>query len=385
MKNAILIGLFAASLTLPTVCFPVLRNRIDTANYENRALAEKPDLLSGELSLEKLEIFPAQFEQYYNDHVPFKNQFVRVKTKLDTELLGASSVGAVTVGQEHWLYYTVSEEGEDALADYQHTNLYPSEKLENLADEIRRVTAGMEENGKRFVLFVLPNKETIYGRYMPETIRVFREESRREQAVSYLQAQGLPVYDATETIREQADFCQLYYHCDSHWNRAGAFLGSQAIARVLTGDGWSLDDVEVTYTDISWLGDLARMLGRALDSSEDTECWVDGYLPEITEEVEMANEDNSVTVYTSNSENSRTLLVIGDSFSQYLKCFLPKLYARSVFTTFDSYTPEVFEQYEIDDVLYAVVERNQRYFEHPANVLAGRGWDGERLEEDAGN
>ena len=48
-------------------------------------------------------------DRYYNDHVPFKNLFVKAKTKLDLELLNESSISDVTVGKENWLFYTVSE------------------------------------------------------------------------------------------------------------------------------------------------------------------------------------------------------------------------------------------------------------------------------------
>ena len=41
------------------------------------------------------------------------------------------------------------------------------------------------------------------------------------------------------------------------------------------------------------------------------------------------------------------------------------------FSTFKSYTPELFSQYDVDDVVYLNAERNQRYFEQISTVLEG--------------
>ena len=91
----LLIGSFAASLVLPTLVYPAVRSHLDQQNYENRELASFP-----ELSAANFDNIPTEFEAYYNDHVPFKNLFVKAKTKLDLELLNESSISDVTVGKK---------------------------------------------------------------------------------------------------------------------------------------------------------------------------------------------------------------------------------------------------------------------------------------------
>lgn len=71
-KQKILIVLFAGSLVLPGVVWAGFSGRFDTENNENRKLAEFP-----EVNLESLGDFPEQFEAYYKDHVPFKNDLVK--------------------------------------------------------------------------------------------------------------------------------------------------------------------------------------------------------------------------------------------------------------------------------------------------------------------
>ena len=76
----------------------------------------------------------------------------------------------MTVGKENWLFYTVSEDGEDALADYLRTNLYTADEKTALADAITSVNEKMKERGIRFVMFEAPNKESVYAEYMPDEL-----------------------------------------------------------------------------------------------------------------------------------------------------------------------------------------------------------------------
>ena len=359
----LLIGSFAASLVLPTLVYPAVRSHLDQQNYENRELASFP-----ELSAANFDNIPTEFEAYYNDHVPFKNLFVKAKTKLDLELLNESSISDVTVGKENWLFYTVSEDGEDALADYQRTNLYTADEKTALADAITSVNEKMKERGIRFVMFEAPNKESVYAEYMPDSVRVYGSESRLDAALPELAAQGLPVYDMKPELLKEADTYQLYYKYDTHWNQIGSFIGSQQIAQTLLGTSTPLSAVSIEAAGPA-SGDLARMLNMAAEYSDDTEYVIQNYLPEVTATTVDMNEDNSFAVFESDSPNDKTLLVVGDSFSQNLKYFMPKLYRKTVFATFDTYTEALLDEYQPDDFVYLTVERNQELFEDVETVV----------------
>ena len=94
------------------------------------------------------------------------------------------------------------------------------------------------------------------------------------------------------------------------------------------------------------------MLNMAAEYSDDTEYMIQNYLPEVTATTVDMNEDNSFAVFESDSPNDKTLLVVGDSFSQNLKYFMPKLYRKTVFATFDTYTEALLDEYQPDDFVY---------------------------------
>ena len=367
MKKKLFIALFILSLIVPPASFLLVRDWIDTENYENRTLASFP-----RLAWDNFEQIPGEFEEFLNDHAPYKNFFVKLNTKLEKKLFGAVSVGSVTVGTDNWLFYTVDAEGEDALSDYQHLNIYTMERQEEISKNIQSVVLGMEKRGIRFYVFETPSKERIYGKYMPESIDVYGPKSRLDIIIPKLQEQGLPVYDLADSLRKYAEDYQVFYKYDTHWNMLGAFIASQQIAEVLLGESVSLEEVNILPgAEVS--GDMASMLNMVNEFHDDTDFMIEDYLPEITvEKIEsQENKDSGIQVFKSNSSNKRTLLVIGDSFSNAMTSYLPQLYQTAVFSTFKSYTPELFSQYDVDDVVYLNAERNQRYFEQISTVLEG--------------
>ncbi len=371
MKKKWFIACFLLSLAGPTAVYPLVRGRLDQTNYENRQPAEFPAL-----SPENWEQLPAQLEAWYNDHVPFKNQLVKAKTKLDLKLLGQSAVASVTVGNDHWMFYTTALDGENALADYRRENLYTEDQLEALEASLRAAKEEIEGRGMRFFVFAAPNKETIYGEYMPDSIRQPEAPSRLEDAVPKLRELGLPVYDVTEALRKEKEWLSarehgqdaLYYKYDTHWNQLGAFAGSQEMARILLGEGASLS--EVSYArEANCSGDMARMLSLSAECGDDWVYRIDGYLPEVTVECVDGTPAGEFSVFTSDSPNDRTLLLVGDSFSQGIKPYLAKYYRKSVFVTIDMYDKSILDQYPADDFVYLTVERNQARFEQIGEIL----------------
>ena len=75
------------------------------------------------------------------------------------------------------------------------------------------------------------------------------------------------------------------------------------------------------------------------------------------------------SVFESNSPNEKTLLLVGDSFSQALKPYLAKLYRRAVFVTIETYEKSILDRYPADDFVYLTVERNQKRFEAVGEIL----------------
>ena len=79
--------------------------------------------------------------------------------------------------------------------------------------------------------------------------------------------------------------------------------------------------------------------------------------------VKIEGGEEILKVFKSNSENEKTLMVIGDSFRLRLEKYMPYRYQKTIFVRIDDFDQELLDKYESDDVIVITVERDQRYME----------------------
>ena len=363
-KQKILIVLFAGSLVLPGVVWAGFSSRFDMENNENRKLAEFP-----EVNLGALGDFPEQFEAYYKDHVPFKNDLVKFCNFIDTEVFRNTKIGDVVIGEDNWLFYLPEREGENAMADYQKTNVYTLEQSAEIASGIAKVRDWFLDRGvKQFHYYVAPNKETLYSKYMPEKPKVIGiGDSRMETFAKYMKENSDVEFDfLADYLREFTEKYQLFRKYDTHMNNLGGYITNEKIVQDMTGESLPIEDIQVLIGTKPCRGDLSRMIGRYKELDDDREYGLnyfhDGIRYKVKKEESEGGEE-ILKVFKSNSDNEKTLMVIGDSFRLRLEKYMPYRYQKTIFVRIDDFDQELLDKYEPDDVIVITVERDQRYME----------------------
>ena len=100
-KEILWILIFALLFGSPFVSWFFLKNFVDTQNYENREVTEMP-----KISLEEYAQFPQQYETYFNDNIPWRNQLISLNSGLDLFAFRDSSNENVLIGKDGWLFFT---------------------------------------------------------------------------------------------------------------------------------------------------------------------------------------------------------------------------------------------------------------------------------------
>lgn len=365
MKEKVIIGCFLAFLILPNLTYPLVRRFIDSENYENRAYAPFPDI-----SLGNLEHMPGQFEAYYTDRVPYKNQLKRVKSYEEKVLESPKpflenvlSLEGAVVGKEDWLFYFKRTEEESSAEDYFGTNLYTENELKGIAETYQWLNGYFQGRGQEFLLFLAPNKEQVYGEYLPADVQAAGQGNRTSQAVAYLKGHtDVPVIWMLDTLLEWKEEYPLYYKYDTHWNKLGAFLGVQEINRRLQGRGESLKNYKVTYKE-GRTGDLAKMLGMAKDYKDERDYKVKGYRREVQVETVDRTEKGDYIRMVSNARDQRKALIISDSFAHNMFPYLSKDYGEVIWVTNHAIAKEILSKERPDIVVLEAVERAKNRFE----------------------
>lgn len=364
-KQKVLIALFVGSLVFPNLIWGVFQDKFDTENNENRELAGFP-----QVSVSGIAEFPSQFEAFYKDHVPFKNVLVNFSNFIDTEFFQNTKIGDVVIGEDNWLFYLPSKDGENAMADYQKTNVYSEEKCAEIAGKIQKVRDWFLENGvEQFHYYIAPSKEAIYSEYMPEKPEIIGTgESRMEAFAGYMKENSDVEFDYLEDYLEKySKKYQLFRKYDTHMNNLGGYITNEKIVQDMTGDCLPIGAIQVMMGTNPCRGDLSRMIGRYKELDDDREYGLDHFHDGIRYRVRKEKSEGGeeiLKVFKSNSDNEKTLMVIGDSFRLRLEKYMPYRYKKTIFVRIDDFDQELLEKYAPDDVVMITVERDQRYMEN---------------------
>lgn len=281
-----------------------------------------------QLSLTNYGSFADEYESYFNDTMPFRSVLISLNKKINYFVFHESTSSYVILGKDGWLFYA------DTLADYQRYNLYTDEELETIKNYVLNTKTYFDERGIEFIIFVAPNKSSIYGDYMPDKYEVNEGKSRTEQVISYLRNNtDVTIYypkDDLLEVRNKYPSLELYLKLDTHWNYMGGYFGSQSLLKYLGADTADFSRISyeaVNESDFFWNGyDMANMLGLADVLDADLNYHLIGYSDNTVTFEGDVREDissfNGVSISTSDSRDNRRVFFARDSFGEAMSPYL---------------------------------------------------------------
>lgn len=350
-KSIIWITVFLIITVSPVFTWFFLGQYVDSENYENRNMASRPVF-----SMRNYEAFPRQYEAYYNDNIPFRNQLIRFNNSIDYFLFGQSPSERVDIGKDGWLFYcdnTDNNPVEQSLGFWHFTD----EQLQNITDNLMTTKRVLESQGIEFVLFIAPNKETIYMDKLPEYYESQNQYTSTDQLVAYLAKNTdvrviYPKQDLLNAKKEKPDVL-LYHKLDTHWNYAGAYVGAKALASELGINMPSLDKISLEPT-LSSSGDLSNILNISIKNGN-----IDYNISGINT-LNTTNEKwdyKTEFIYHTANADPRNLLVRRDSFSTSLAPNLATQFENSIWIHLSSFNPQQIFDYDSDIFVLEIVER----------------------------
>lgn len=350
---------FSVLFVLPPLVWPCIAKFMDTQNIENRNLAEMPDL-----DLSNVASFPKEFETYYDDVMPFRDILITLNSTLMHTVFRESDSDLVTMGKEDWLFINSS------LDDYQRTNLYSEDELKDILSALLNAKKYCDANQIDFVLYIAPNKASIYGEdYLPGYLKRNGEISRTEQLVAYVTDHSditvfFPQEELLEAKRTHPDM-PLYFHLDTHWNNLGGYYGTKVLLEALGESLVTMEEMicqQVNLPPFDWNGyDLANMLGLSAVLTEDIGYEITGYSENQVTWSSDIREDSEgfYTFYRSKSDASdvRKIFFQRDSFGSAMLPYIATCFGEVYSPHNDFFNMEQLEQEKPDIYILEIVER----------------------------
>lgn len=268
----------------------------------------------------------------------------------------------VIMGRQGWLFLY----GENEIECYQGTNLLDDATLQYYADLTNELQALCSAKGKEFYLFFAPNKSTVYSQYMP-TYDIANDWKRIQRLKSYLdEYTSTAVILPTTELMAASNYNQVYYKYDTHWNPAGAFIGTQALYSAM-----GIETTEIaawpTYTQDAEKYELYTLMGipDSMVTHDDTELVIN-YRDDVTVNGLNLETECYVNRTTSNGANNKKLLVIGDSFRVGMMPYLSKDFTSCTFAHRD-YMSQCSSDIKNADII--VIEAVERYDYEAFNTI----------------
>ncbi|MDO4293162.1 MAG: hypothetical protein Q4C65_08065 [Eubacteriales bacterium] len=330
---------FALVLLLPGAVWAVAKERFQTEATENTVSTQLP-----RLKADNYREYTELVETAFDAAVPFRSQLISLSSLADLRLFREKSINdKVVVGSDDWLFYSM----ESNIDDYKGTNLFTEGELARIGAGLTESARWLAERDCEFVLFIAPNKETIYGEQALPSYYKKGEQTRAEQLVSYLKENtNLRVVYPEEEMKAYRDQYPLYWHYDTHWNAGGGYIGARALLAEL---GVELPPVEdVTYTPDVFSGyDLARMMNLQdyyeKEMPADVNYIVTGYAGNNLQAVSI--DDATALVYHSDAPDTRKLFMVRDSFAGGMAGPVASSFADSYMAHWNGF----FEQSQVEE------------------------------------
>lgn len=372
LRSYVIIGMFLVFLYVPTLIFPFVKDLLPEDNSENRNLAAFPKVES----VSDLTKFPAGFDKYWSDHLPFRGVIQQAYTDANFWLFNSSTHKDAIVGKNcgdrryTWLFYNSIRDG-DPLGDVRGTKRLTDDQLDDILANIRHNTDRMKKRGIDLYYVIAPNKSTIYKEYLPSTVNILNSESMVDQLRGFLDDAGVKNFiflrnAIEEERRRNGDMgmeTPLYYLLDAHWNNYGGFIGAKTLLKAINPKFNAYDEYSVTIdeevADCEIHCDIKRFMQLG-DGVTDVEVNVKtNYDAGYTVLQRTGKRTNDLLEITIGKQPlyKKTVLVVGDSYRAAMLPWLSPVYEKVIYLHRGKYDPEMIDQYKPDVVIVEGVER----------------------------
>ncbi len=342
MRYKLFTALFLLLCLLPIVGIPLFGTAQPAAN---ETLTAVPSLTNadGSANLNVLE----DVSDYVGDHFALRQEMITAWRTLVAAVFGESDEPDVILGKENWLFYA------ETLDDYEGVNTMTDRQIYAAARSLALMQEACADMGVEFLFTVAPNKNSLYGQYMPDRYPAATEPGNLARLTSALEAQGVAYLDLYNLLSQESEV--LYRRYDSHWNNLGAALAADAILSALDIGAEPFYGGEYTVVEAE-PGDLYQMLYPTGTDTDTDMAFTRPFTYTYRTPIRSAEDNRIVTDCAGAAGGS--LLMFRDSFGNALHPFLAEGFQSAVFSRVTPYDLTMVESAEADTVVIELVERN---------------------------
>ena len=162
ISDCLLIFIFLCLIGAP-LFVQMVEIDIKTVTDENRGLASFPTFQRGK---DKLIEYPERFEKYHNDNFGLRDILIHANNIITVKWFHVSSTNRVVIGKEGWLF----SGGRYAVDSYTSRWRLSEAQLKKYGQIFQAIHQWLKDRNIKFIMMIIPDKQEIYGEYMPDNI-----------------------------------------------------------------------------------------------------------------------------------------------------------------------------------------------------------------------
>lgn len=290
--------------------------------------------------------FGHEFEEWFSKNFAFHHAVTDIYADAKLALFSEGN-DQVIAGKEDFLFFA------DTTADYIGRNPMTDEQISEAAAALFAMNEQVKTAGGKFLFVCAPNKNTIYGEYLPGRYIKSSSPSDLDRLYAELDKLSVPYVDLRPVLTEAMESTLVYHKRDTHWNGNGAEI---AMGKITEHFGIFMPDYgeKVTVTDFA--GDLDALLfpGKVMYDENTTYNFEGLYVYTSAYATPMD------LVITARSGGKGKLLMFRDSFANAMIPYAATIFGEIRLERVTPYQTAQLETYCPDYVIVEIAERNLR-------------------------
>jgi len=218
----------------------------------------------------------------------------------------------------------------------------------------------LKEHKIKYFSFIIPNKEIVYAKYLPDGI-IVSEERMTRRLEKEMQEYNLDYFNyiLTPLLESEDKIFHTYRKGDTHWNQYGAFIFYKNLMNIINKQNnnlfvLSFDDIEFQKKNVK--GDLiSKLSGEVLDED------IIGMVKKASVELIYNNQvhnTGSLKIYENKKHlNYPKVVVFRDSFTTWMEHFIAESFSQTVFVHQANLDYKLIEKFSPDFVISIQIER----------------------------
>lgn len=321
-----IISIFLCFLILPRIIYICFYEYFDNENYENRVFAEYPNINSNFFN------YPKEYEAYFNDYLPFKNEFSKLKNYTDIIIFKNILSKGRLLGKDNWLFFSSKTYTNFIISD---------EDMINAKDILLKFNDELKKRNIEFIFLICPKKEDIYPEYYIryDNTKVDDDFYALKLLEFIKNNTDINIIYLKEELLKYKNKYQLYYKYDFHWNNLGGYLGFSSLMDILSFEYKNIDDLDILKFYIpdnkqyyGRFNDVAKGLGLSKFRifNEDYFFAISNYADKKYEVIDI-NNWATFTSISSNYSYDKKLFIVRDSYAIAMTDYIASEFQKSEF------------------------------------------------------